>query len=89
MLSAKECRQRAQDWLHLAATASDFFAQDALVRRASDCEKIAKHSEKKPFRRGGPPPHDRKDNSTCTDMSPRPERWVCRENTGAAPLRRL
>jgi hypothetical protein len=39
MLSAKECRQRAQDWLHLAATASDFFAQDA--RRAADCEKMA------------------------------------------------
>jgi len=46
MLSAKECRQRVQDWLHLAATARDFFAQDALVRRAADCEDLARRRQK-------------------------------------------
>ena len=38
MRTIKECRQRAQDCLRLATTATDFFAQDALIRRAAACE---------------------------------------------------
>jgi hypothetical protein len=45
LLTAKECRQRAQEWLHLAATATDFFVQDALVRRAADCQSMAAGQE--------------------------------------------
>ena len=41
MRTIKECRQRAQDCLQLATTATDFFAQDALVRRAAVCETMA------------------------------------------------
>ena len=41
MRTIKECRQRAQDCLRLATTATDFFAQDALVRRAAACETMA------------------------------------------------
>jgi hypothetical protein len=41
LLTAKECRQRAQEWLRLAATAADFFVQDGLVRRAADCQSKA------------------------------------------------
>jgi hypothetical protein len=41
MRTIKECRQRAQDCLRLATTATDFFAQDALIRRAAACETMA------------------------------------------------
>jgi hypothetical protein len=41
MQTIRECRERAQDCLRLAAMATDFFAQDALVRRAADCETMA------------------------------------------------
>ena len=41
MRTIKECRQRAQDCLRLATTATAFFAQDALIRRAAACETMA------------------------------------------------
>jgi hypothetical protein len=46
----EESRQNAQDWLRLAATATDFFVQDALVRRAADCETKAR-APKRPYSR--------------------------------------
>ena len=41
MRTIKEFRQHAQDCLQLATRATDFFAQDALVRRAAVCETMA------------------------------------------------
>jgi hypothetical protein len=89
MLSAKERRQRAQDWLHLATTARDFFAQDALVRRAADCVDLARRRQN--GMAGRLKEHSSGGNVTRAEQRAlaRQERWTCRGNTGAAPMRRL
>jgi hypothetical protein len=87
MLTTKECRQRAQDCLHLAAAATDFFVQDALVRRAVDCENLARRCQNGMVRHAETHSRGSKTVSAVQQALPRQERWVCRGNTSPAPMR--
>jgi hypothetical protein len=58
MPTANECRQYAQDWLLLATTAIDFYAQDALIRLAADYEKMAEGLQQRTVNRGYDHPPD-------------------------------
>jgi len=84
MRTAKECRERAQDCLRLAAAATDFFVQDALIRRAADCEDLARRRQNDIVQRARA--HSNGSKGTSAEQR---ERRVCRGNTGAATLRRL
>jgi hypothetical protein len=89
MRTVRECLQRAQDCLRLAAAATDFFVQDALVRRAADCENLARRCQNAVVRRAQAHSRGNKIMSAKQRALPRQERRVCRGNTGAATLRRL
>jgi len=51
MLTAQECRQHAQDCLQLAVRSDDFFAQDALVRRAGFFQHMASDLKNRALKR--------------------------------------
>jgi hypothetical protein len=73
MRTIKECRRRAQDCLRLATTATDFFAQDALIRRAAVCETMAESLLRQRHRTNS---HYRRSNSKLTTSVP------CRKGAG-------